>query len=47
MSKFYNELMEGLEAMEAFLDGKRTLKRPTPLDMQADEIKSFASLICP
>ena len=46
MSKFYDDLMEGLEAMEAFLDGKRTLKtetlkRPEPLEIQAEEIKAI------
>ena len=46
MSKFYDDLMEGLESMEAFLDGKRTLKtetlkRPEPLEIQAEEIKAI------
>lgn len=46
MTKFYDDLMEGLTAMEEFLDGKRTLKmetlaRPEPLEMQAEEIKAI------
>lgn len=46
MTKFYNDLMEGLTAMEEFLDGKRTLKMETlarhePLEMQAEEIKAI------
>lgn len=46
MSKFYNDLMEGLTAMEEYLDGKRTLrtetlKRPEPLSIQSEEIKAI------
>lgn len=46
MSKFFDDLMEGLTALEEHLDGKRTLKTETlerfePLTIKAEEIKEI------
>lgn len=46
MSTLYDDLLEGLTAMEEYLQGKRTLRtetieRPEPLRISAEEVKAI------